>query len=162
MRQQQRQQSQTRTRGFFDTIKKSFEMFSSAIPRWNTLQHAATHCNTLLRLEECSIQTKRVWKSFHLQCDTATHYKVYKNFDTNKKESWHIFICNVTLQHTATHYNTLQLSTRKICTNKTQTRNITVCNVTLQHSATQCKGAVKHFHLQCNTKRYLDTNKNKS
>jgi len=131
-----------------------------------TLQYAATRCNTLQHTTETRRMFDTNKKSLEIFSPAMSHCNTLQRlqeFLIQIKRSLGIFSsamprCN-TLQPTTTFCNSLQ---GRFDTNKTQTRNITVCNVTLQHSATQCKGAVKHFHLQCSTKQYLDTNKKKS
>ena len=78
-----------------------------------TLQHTATHCNTLQRT------TKHTATHWNTLPHTGTH--TYMNGSYGKKESTtnavHVSHDNTTLQHTATHSNTLH-HTAKHC--KTQ------------------------------------------
>ena len=106
----------------------------------NTLQHTATHCNTM--------QTHVIWQHTAIHCKslqrTATH-------------------CN-TLQHTAIHCNTLQVSatqqqhTATHCNSRyflLQTRNKASCN-TLQQTATHCN-TLQHTATPCNTLQHTAT-----
>jgi len=69
-----------------------------------TLQHTATHCNTLQRT------TKHTATHWNTLPHTGTH--TYMNGSYGKKESTtnavHVSHDNTTLQHTATHSNTQQ------------------------------------------------------
>jgi len=103
------------------------------LPHFNSLQHTATHCNTLL---QCTWSPEVRYREFPLShCNTqqtlqhtATH--------CNTRH------CN-TLQHTATHCNNCNTLLQRIrseiqraCTATIQ-HTITHCN-TLQHTATHC------------------------
>ena len=84
----------------------------------NTLQHAATYCNTLNTLQHAAAlyQARPAAHCNTLQ-HTATHCNTLQHIEYTAAH------CN-TLQHTATHCNTLQ-------------HTATHCN-TLQHTATHC------------------------
>ena len=92
--------------------------------QYNTLQHTATHCNTLHSLQHtathCNTLQHTATHCISLQ-HTATIFHALQHNDATH--------CS-TLQHTATHCNTLQ---------HTATR----CN-TLQHTATPTCQALQH------------------
>ena len=107
--------------------------------KYSTLQHTATHCNTL----QSTLQ------------HTATHYH-YMKLGKKKRESskCNYYInspgamvkahCN-TLQHTATYCNTLQ-------------HTATHCN-TLQHTHTS-RNSCMHTATHCNTLQHTHTSRN--
>jgi len=124
----------------------------------NTLQHAATHCNTGGRKEICSYciyynvyaACVHVFKT-RSQCNTLQHTAILCN--TLQRTATH---CNA-LQHTATHCNTLQYTVTNCNTHKHTTRGDQKhcvchhlyavpteyhCN-TLQRTATLCN-ALQH------------------
>jgi len=95
----------------------------------NTLQHTATHCNTL--------QLKHVFHFRILPPSTvATH--IATHCSTLQHTAAH---CN-TLQHTATHCNTLQ--------------HIAVHDNTLQHTTTHCS-TLLHAATHCNILQHTIT-----
>ena len=109
-----------------------------------TLQHTATHCNTLQH--EC--HTKKclprvIMRLVMREMTQETHCLVYlvlqcgRQCNTLHYTATH---CN-TLQHTATHCNTLQ-------------HTATHCN-TLQHTATSCN-TLQHTATHCNTRDERD------
>jgi len=93
----------------------------------NTLQHTATHCNTIqLTATRCtfenSVRQKRssegTSKGTAKHCSALQHTATYGTSQHKRTKD------KTTLQHTATHCNTLQ-------------HTATHCN-TLQHTATHC------------------------
>jgi len=103
---------------------------------YNTLQHTATHCNTLLRvmLEKWSGQVRigmrkmDGFRTFVRMQHTVTHCNTLQYTEAH---------CN-TLKHTATHCNTLYTKRREA-----RTCTATHCN-TLQHTATRCHTQKRH------------------
>jgi len=97
---------------FMSLLHTNCNKLQHATTHCNTLQHTATHCNTFSILGAI-FSTSRTLRRLSFRCVWNVPPHTTTNCNT----------CN-TLQHTATHCNTLQ-------------HTATHCN-TLQHSATHC------------------------
>ena len=117
-----------------------------ALPRYNTLQHSATHCNTLqhttawvtrriIRLQHAATHGN-ILQHTAAHCSTLQHTAAHCN--TLQHAAAH---CN-RLQHTATHYNTTRHQAAAHC--NTQQHTAAHCT-TLHHTATHCN-TLQHPH----------------
>jgi len=127
-------------------------------PLANTLQHTATHCNTLQ--PHCN-HTFTDWELLHIAWARAAYCNTLRHTATH---------CNA-LQRTATYYNTLQLSAtqcnslqhtattlQRHC-NNTKLRVVTCCkraSYTLQLTATHCN-TLQHTATHSNTLQHIAT-----
>jgi len=106
--------------------------------RYSTLQHTATHCNTLPYTATLTHSHSAASHCDTLQ-HTATHYNTLQHSHT------------CTLPHrTVTHYNTLQHSTHS---------HFATHRNTLQHTATHCS-TLQHIATHCNTLQHTATHCN--
>ena len=101
------------------TFQTIFAMSTLSATHCNTLQHTATHCNTL---QLNTHLTDEIAANFIDFLSSARNHSVYEKerdgeevfFSANANQisaSAHVFVCVyvcTTLQHTATHCNTLQ------------------------------------------------------
>jgi len=97
----------------------------------NTLQHIATHCNTLQQARQTTNHAKG-WK--YLYYTTYRRKKKKEEGNTLHHSTTSAATRNSTLQHTATHCNTLQHTATHYSTLQ---HTATPCN-TLQRTATHC------------------------
>jgi len=119
----------------------------------DSLQHNATHCNTLVNIATLCYgisSTRGTLQHTATHCNTLQH-TLYHAATLCDTLPWHVKIqphC-ITLRHTVTHYNTLQHTTscwivplhiKKEFYHRASTNHLaaTHCN-TLQHAAKHCK-----------------------
>jgi len=103
----------------------------------NTLQHTATHCNTLHTATHCNALQHTT-----THCNTLQHIRHYTAIYGNTLQ--HIAIHRNILQHTAKHCNALQ---RTLIRGSTQ-----------QHTAIHCK-ILQHIAARCNTLQHTSWQK---
>jgi len=125
-----------------------------ACPNCNTLQHTATHCNTLHVTDAGGVRARTKLPALqHLHCSTLQHSATHCN--TLQQSAIH---CNI-LQHSATHCNTLQhIATH--CNAVTaahchclqhNANNNTATHCTPFLVCTQMQGECLHNATRCNT-----------
>ena len=134
--------------------------FASA--RCNTMQHTATHCDTVFHRDPSQKS------ALYTMCYMKVPYRcLLRNFVSHNPWSTNDAVthCNI-LQNTSTHCNTLQntntvLHTVSVTTAKlplTLQRTATHCN-TLQNIATHCK-TLQHTATHCSTLQHIATHRN--
>jgi len=101
--------------------------------RCNTLRHVATHCNTL---RHCYRTLGHCYNTLRY-CNTLRN-KV-TSYQTPQRSR--ALLPNKTLQHTATHSNTIL---QRLCRNTAS--SAVLPNETLQHSATRCNTLQQLWH----------------
>ena len=141
-----------------------------------TLQHTATHCNTLQhwqytrqrreRKRKCDVPPACTLQHTASHCNTLQHTATHQAMTlmkTKMQRSHMMHICN-TLHHTAPHCNALQLAATHQAMTLIKNENSTCphcahCN-TLQHTATHCN-TLHHAAILCNpTGHDVDENEN--
>jgi len=127
-------------RGSCVTVASIAYQTTSRSHRYNvSLQHTATHCNTLqLTVASIAYQTTSRSHRYNVSLQhTATHCNTLQltvasiAYQTTSRSHRY----NVSLQHTATHCNTLQLTVASVAYQTTSRSHR--YNVSLQHTATR-------------------------
>jgi len=124
-----------------NTLKHVKSLVSRIWKHCNTLQHAATHCNT-----HCSILQHIAMQSGAFRVQHPQHVRSLVSCTWTH--------CN-TLQHTATHCNTLQRTAEQqsvCCSQHPQTRQVAFKSYMNTHKniATHCD-TLQHIATHCNT-----------
>ena len=103
-----------------------------------TLQHTATHCNTLQHTAtHCSITLQHAATHYHVCASGMRYWYLFNSTATH---------CSTTLrQRTATHCNTLQYTLQRVCL-----RHACLVHILSSHTATHCN-TLQHTATHCNT-----------